>query len=411
MRLIELNAESFKRLKAVRIRPDSPVTPIVGRNGAGKTSVLDAIAAALGGAGESPEVPIRRGDEAAEVLLDLGDITVRRRWIAGGRSTLEVCSPDGAKYSSPQAVLDGLVGELSFDPLEFSRMKPDVQIATLGRVAGIDFEDFARKRKGKFDERTLVNRQHKAAKSQLDAMPAVEAPDEEVNVGQILQHIQRDQAANAEVDEQTRFVGKLAADVAGKKKRIESLSAELDREKAALVDLEAKHTEAVEVAATLVKVDVSDLQRQAAEAGKTNALVLAKSNRKAKADEVGSLNVKAAKLTVEIELLDAERNTAVAGAKLPVAGLAITDESILLNGIPISQCSGAEKLRLSVALGLALNPKLKLMLIRDGSLLDAEGMKLLSDMAEAADAQVLIERVQTGGEVGVRIEDGEVVGA
>jgi hypothetical protein len=82
----------------------------------------------------------------------------------------------------------------------------------------------------------------------------------------------------------------------------------------------------------------------------------------------------------------------------------------LYRGFPFEQASSAEQLRVSAAIGMALNPELKVMLIRDGSLLDAESLRLLSELAERADHQIWIERVSTGEEVSVVIEDGLVAG-
>src|SRR5688572_19792136 len=99
MRVVELRAENFKRLKAVRINPAAGLQQISGANAQGKSSVLDAVFAALGGASAAPIKPIREGAEKAEVTLDLGDMLVRRRWTASG-STLQVESKEGAVFKT-----------------------------------------------------------------------------------------------------------------------------------------------------------------------------------------------------------------------------------------------------------------------------------------------------------------------
>ena len=121
MKIISLTAENVKRLRAVEITPDGNVVTITGRNAQGKTSVLDAIWLALGGGAASKGTirPIRDGEEKASVRLDLGDLVVTRTW-TGDKTALTVTAADGAKYTSPQGILDALVGRLSFDPLEFT---------------------------------------------------------------------------------------------------------------------------------------------------------------------------------------------------------------------------------------------------------------------------------------------------
>ncbi len=64
-----------------------------------------------------------------------------------------------------------------------------------------------------------------------------------------------------------------------------------------------------------------------------------------------------------------------------------------------------------MALGLAMNPKLKVLLIKDGSLLDEDNLAMISKMAEKAGGQIWIERVGLGKEMTVILEDGEVKSA
>jgi len=113
-------------------------------------------------------------------------------------------------------------------------------------------------------------------------------------------------------------------------------------------------------------------------------------------------------LTEQIEALDAQKAERVEAADFPVDDLSFGDGEVIFAGIPFDQASSAEQLRVSIAMGLAMNPKLKVLLIRDGSLLDEESMELVSKMAEQADAQVWLERVGQDESTSVVIEDGSV---
>lgn len=161
MKIIKFTAENVKRLKAVEITPDGTVQVITGKNAAGKSSVLDAIWLALGGgtAARGTAKPIREGQEQASVRLDLGDLIVTRTWV-GDKTNLKVETVEGAKYTSPQGVLDALVGRMSFDPLEFTRLGPSQQVAALLDIVdlNIDLNDVAAKRALAYDRRTEVGR-------------------------------------------------------------------------------------------------------------------------------------------------------------------------------------------------------------------------------------------------------------
>src|SRR5690606_15287184 len=104
-----------------------------------------------------------------------------------------------------------------------------------------------------------------------------------------------------------------------------------------------------------------------------------------------------------------QKAKAIAAANLPVPGLSFDADAVTLNGVPFDQGSDAEQLRASVAIAAALNPKLRVIRIRDGSLLDEDGLQLVAELAEQQDMQVWIERVDASGKVGFVIDDGALV--
>jgi hypothetical protein len=124
-------------------------------------------------------------------------------------------------------------------------------------------------------------------------------------------------------------------------------------------------------------------------------------------EQLLALREQKAKLDKELEQLNAEKAKALSDAKFPVDGLCFTAEGLTFNALPLEQASSAERLRVSLAMGLALNPKLKVVLIRDGSLLDAKSLAMVGEMAARADAQVWVELISSGP-VGIEIVDGQV---
>src|SRR5258707_8601466 len=131
MKILLLEAENIKRLHAVEIAPTGDIVEISGKNTNGKTSVLDAIWWALAGTATVQAEPIRRGAQTARIRLDLGELIVTRSFKRkdGGEFTtkLQVENAEGASFNSPQKMLDALVAVLTFDPIEFTRMKPREQ--------------------------------------------------------------------------------------------------------------------------------------------------------------------------------------------------------------------------------------------------------------------------------------------
>lgn len=411
--IIELTAENVKRLKAVRIKPDGSLVEITGRNGQGKTSVLDAIEMALGGKDSIPLRPIRNGEKAARVELDLGDMKVVRTFTDNGGGTLSVLSKDGARYPQPQTLLDKLGGKPGFDPLAFVRMKPEDQAKMLAQLAGVDLNDFKRQHDGLYSDRRDVNRDADALQKQLDAIPPVAAdtPDEEIDPSSVLQKQQKAIAQNAGNEKVRQELTSRQADLVDINKRI----ADLQRSLAEGQQLQQKVVDCItdleQQVQTLEDIDTSTFARQLTEANKTNEQVRTKWLTAEKQTALEARRRDAQELTEAIDRIKAERDQKIATAQLPVAGLALGETGITINGVPFSQASSAEQIRTSMAVALALNPRLRIVLIREASFLDKESRAIVAEMAEAAGCQCWMERVTDGEAVGIVIEDGEVVGA
>ena len=403
MKIIKFSAENVKRLKAVEITPDGTMQIVAGRNAQGKSFVLDAIWLALGGgpAARATSRPIRDGEESASVTLDLGDLIVTRTW-KGDKTSLTVKGKDGAKYSSPQSMLDGLVGRLSFDPLEFTRLSSTEQRDALLALVELPFKpaELDAKRTKLYDDRTEIGRQSKA----LGDVPTVDKalPEAETSASALLaeiraaQEVERvnaaqvteleklaDEHAQIEMD-QSRLAeraAKLKSSIAAQKARVDSLKAPAD-------------TAALESSLTTIE--------------DTNAAIRANNEARKRAAIKAELADDYTTITKRIDALDKTKADGLAKAKFPVDGLGFDDGGVTYQGVPFSQASSAEQIRVSLAMAMSLNPTLRVVRIMDGSLLDADSLALIAEMAAEADYQLWLEMVSDAAGTGIVIEDGMV---
>jgi hypothetical protein len=425
LRIVKLEAANVKRLVAVEIKPDGSLVVVGGKNGAGKTSVLDSIAYALGGREALCDEPLRQGAKKGHVTVDLGEFTVRRTFTPEGGGTLTVESREGAVFRSPQAMLDRLLGRLSFDPLAFARMEPKQQRETLRQLVGLDFAALDAARAKHFEERTAINRDARMRESRLVAMPEhAGVPAEPIAMADLVAELDaaavtERAASDAEMRAKAIFrdVETETAAVASAEATVARLQRDLDaaRQKAADAKAteEAMRTKAVQAhdlagQARAAVIDPAPIRQRIADAEGTNAKARANAERARVAAELEEARARAGALTALIDALDADKAMQLAEAKFPVEGLAFDEGGVRLNGVPFSQASAAEQLRVSVAMGLAMNPRLRVLLIRDGSLLDDDSLALVAAMAAESDAQVWMERVGDGAECSVVIEDGAV---
>ena len=463
MKIVKLNAENVKKLVAVEITPSGEIVTISGKNGAGKTSVLDSIWWALAGTSNIQAQPIRKGQNKARIRLDMGELIVERRFAKSEdgetKSSIVVESAEGARFPKPQNVLDALYDELCIDPLAFQRSKPREQFDTLRHLCKleVDIDKLDALNVGDFSKRTDINRDAKAKRAQADGIVVPlatddqptdesglvddlqkagehntlieqrkarrEAAQKEANTKKENGANSRELAAKIRSDANDEFdrAGKAAIaayekakeDAAIAFKRSISVADEQDREATDLLNAAAEIEKKIDAAEELPKpVDVAVIRQKIVDARAVNERIKARTDaaeRKTKAiEEAKALEAQSKALTEAIEAREKAKADAITAAKLPVSGLGFGDGVVTFNDIPFDQSSSAEQLRVSMAIAMASNPKLRVIRITDGSLLDEDSLATISEMAKAEDFQVWIETVDSSGKVGIVIEDGKV---
>jgi hypothetical protein len=426
MKIISLTAENIKRLVAVEIRPDGNLVEITGRNKQGKTSVLDSIMWAIEGAEHIQAEPIRKGAHSAKIRLDLGELKIQRTFardeIDGSTtSKLLVMSADGATYPSPQGTLDALLNALCFDPLSFARAKPKEQFNMLRKfVPGVDFAQIVMDNKDDEEERKGINRLLKQARESAKTAAAGlpenipdEAPDEAV----LVKRLQEAGEANtllerqaADIDRVTRLA--VEAEALGKSQaadaaRLREQANELEERAAAnakrAVSLQGNLTD---IGPLPARIDTRDIVKALADARAIALLVRKRDEARKLSVSADNFEVRSKAITARMRKREEDKQKAIAAAKMPVEGIGFGEDCITLNGVPFEQGSDAEQLMASVSIAMAMAPKLRVIRIRDGSLLDNDAMKLLGQLADQHDLQIWIERVDSTGQIGFVIEDG-----
>jgi recombinational DNA repair ATPase RecF len=424
VKILRLEAENIKKLKVVAIKPDGHIVEITGPNGSGKSSVLDSIYYALAGAKDIPSQPIRRGQLKAHVKLELGEITVIRKFSKDTGTSLVVEAKNGARFPTPQRLLDEILGKLTFDPLEFSRMDPKKQLDQLRAMVKIDvdLDKLDAQNATDFDTRTDLNREIKSLDAQGFGFSFPDdTPDEEIDVSKLAGELEAAGQKNAEIErvkDKRKFMESQVASQTESALRCRHLADQRRKEAAAEDDQAEKHVaESLRIKALAEAiviedpVDTAEVRELINSARGINENVAKKKQQATIFARAKRLREAAEALTESMAARTTAKRTAIGAAKMPIEGLSFGDGEVVFNGLPFTQASSAEQLRISVAVAMAANPKLKVLRIQDGSLLDEQNMRLLTEMAEASDYQIWLERVDTSGKVGVVMEDGMVKGA
>lgn len=414
--IISLTVENIKKIKAVTIRPHGGFVEITGRNGQGKSTVLDAIWWALKGKDNIQAAPIRNGEKSGKITLELQDYlverTFRRNELGDDYTTkITVTTKDKARMSSPQAVLDGFTGMLGFDPLAFMRQTPKEQYDTLRGLCRleVDVEELDRQYKELFAQRTEINRDVKVCQARLSNMQIPDnAPTERVDVAVLVDKVNEINAANSAVQQKQRMRQTLLADNVRR-------GDETARLKARLAEIERETEQANGQIKAITEYlqghkiqDASVYSEKIKQAEQINSIMDLRDNRALEEKALRTAQKTADDLTAQMQGLQERKRAAIESAKLPVTGLEFGEGELLLNGVPLAQLSAAEQLKLSMDIAMAENPKLRVILLKDASLLDAQSMEYIRTRAEAEGYQIWAERVASDGAVGFVIEDGEL---
>ena len=411
-----LEAENVKRIKAVAFAPSpTGLTLVGGNNNQGKTSVLDALAWALGGDRFRPDAAQRDGAIAPahlKVTLSNGVVVERK----GKNASLTVTDPTGRR--SGQQLLNAFVEPLALDLPRFMDASDKEKSDILLRIIGIGAELHTRdlEIKGLYDKRTFTGQlaaQKKHFAEEMISYP--EAPDEPVSASELIRQQQDILARNGENQ-------RLRAQYAELEQQVQQCVDELKRTRERIAtlqqladELDAKHTKLFNQRETARKT-VSQLQDESTAELEASIRDIEETNRKVRAnleksraeDEAAQYASEYDRLTESIQQKRAERMALLNGADLPLPGLSVEDGVLTYKGKHWRDISGSDQLRVAAAIVRRLNPDCGFVLLDKLEQMDMTTLQEFSAWLEAEGLQAIATRVSTGSECQIIIEDGMV---
>ena len=431
-KLMSFEAQNVLRLKAVRLELNGDSVVITGANDQGKTSVLRGIEMLLTGKSSVPSMPVREGQETGYVVGTFGDLVVRRVFTATD-SYLSVENAEGMKHKSPQDILNRMLGRdgrdpvIAFDPLEFGRMKPVEQRAVLLRLVKLDInmEQYGDVLRLLEHKRTEANSLLSHARGDLQETPDYpeDTPAAKVSMASLVSEMDkvaaiklRNEQARAkytalqdELVSQTTRVRDQNNAVMALREQIKVEEVKFETLKAEAQDIEQKIVSQATRIRALEDPDDQRLRERIATVEEINDMVEFRLRRE-KARSVVKERESAAKGAQGA--VEAHRNSlrsAIEASDMPIEGLSVSENGVLFDGIPFDQLSDSKKLKVSLAIAMAMNPTLRLILIDRLELLDDENQAVVAKMTEEHGYQFIATKVSSSPEgTGVHIVDGEV---
>lgn len=410
VKINELELENVKRIKAVKIEPtENGLTIVGGNNNQGKTSVLDAIAWALGGNKFKPSQPNREGSVLPpnlKITLNNGLIVTR----TGKNSSLKVTDPEGSK--SGQQILNKLIGEMALNVPKFMASTPKEKANYLLNILGIGEEltKLEMQERKIYDDRRAIGqialRKQKYA-DELQDYP--DTPKELVSASELIKQQQTIMAHNAENQRKRMNQKSIYQEYKAAEGNVIALEAQLTEAKRKFDkltdDLETANKDIVD----LVDESTDELEENIKEIDAINVKVRANVDKERATKEAEEAQQKYEDKSLELKKVREEKMHLLDSVQLPLPGLSIEEGKIVFNGQEWDNMSGSDQLKVSTAIVRKLNPNCGFVLLDKLEQMDLDTLKEFGEWLESEGLQAIATRVSTGDECSIIIDDGYAI--
>ena len=411
MKINRLEIENVKRIHAVMIEPSKDgLTIIGGKNRQGKSSVLDAIAWALGGNKYKPSQAANADSTIPprlKVIMDNGLVVERK----GKNSDLKVTDPEGQKGG--QQLLDSFVEELAINLPKFMEASGKEKANTLLQIIGVgpQLAELEQKEKSLYQERLYVGRTADQKEKFAAEQPYYpDAPEEPVSASELIREQQEILARNGQRQQWRREHDSILEKIMKTEDEIESHEASIRALKARLGELDEQRKASEKTPAELKMESTEELERSIDNIELINRKVRANLD-KAKAEEdAKQYRDQYTELTNAIEDVRKQKTSLLDSADLPLPGLSVKDGELIYNGQQWDNMSSAEQMIVSTSIVRKLNPKCGFVLLDKLEAMDLDTLKKFGAWLEQEGLQAIATRVSTGDECSIVITDGYVEG-
>ena len=407
IKINSLELENVKRVKAVKLEPTkNGLTVVGGKNNQGKTSVLDAIAWALGGAKYKPSQTQREGSLVEPQLhIELSNGMVVER--LGKNGTLKVTDPSGQKGN--QSLLDGFISQFALDLPKFMEADKNTKAKILLQIIGVgdQLSVFDKQESELYNRRTEIGRIADQKKKYADEMVQWDGvPEEIVSAAELIQQQQEILARNGRNQELRNQVNNLEAQKTLLEQRIEEAQKTLNAMHEQFAELMEKLSIANTNAKDLQDESTAELEESIANIDSTNAKVRDNLNKQRAQEEADEYKRQYGDLTTQIEDIRKARMELQNGVEMPLNDLSVQDGELIYKGQKWDNMSGSDQLKVATAIVRKTNPQCGFVLLDKLEQMDIDTMNEFGKWLQDNNLQAIATRVSTGDECSIFIEDG-----
>ncbi len=416
MKIWEIKSENFKKLNVELALKGNSVT-VTGKNESGKSSFIDSIFKTLTGAKIKGE-PVQLGKSQAKnkvvIRQDDGSTITVERTYSDNKTSLSVKLNGSQAVKSPQSFLDATLGEISFDPLIFVNKTPIEQKRFLMELLNLDLTEFEERKAEVNSELLSINNDLKKISGELEDLPLLEKEYKFMDSEKVVQEAER-------INDLKKQISDIDNKIEMSNNKIESYETQARDIQKQISDLQNKYKltlksidegkdyiKTLEVDKKKIKVpETESLEDQIKEINTNNEYYRSQQERISKQKEFESAEIIKSDTLAKIKVIEKERNKKIAEVKMPIPELEFIDTGLSYQGLPLTEdnVSTSRIIELGIRISIAMNPKLRIMQIKDGSLLDDDMLKVINQIVKDNDYQLFVEKVSNDKELGFIIDE------
>ena len=410
--MVKINSfeiENVKRIKMLQYEPTANgLTLIGGRNNQGKTSVLDAIAWALGGDRFKPSAAQRDGALVPPYLrIELSNgIVVERR---GKNSDLKVTDPTGRLAG--QNLLNQFVEQFALNVPKFMEATAKEKAQILLKIIGVGdklFELENAEQRLYNERRTIGQIADKKAKFAKE-MPIYQGvPQLPVSASDLISAQQDILARNGENQRLRMKADRIKQEYTALAEKVNRLRTELAEAEKQLGEKSDELKTAMKSTEQLTDESTAEIEQSIAEIDEINRKVRANLDREKAEEDADYYKNQYDDLTEKIAAVRDEKIDLLKNADMPLAELSVENAELIYKGRKWDSMSGSDQLKVATAIVRKLNPECGFVLLDKLEQMDIETLADFGMWLEKEQLQAIATRVSTGSECSIIIEDGKI---
>lgn len=398
-----IKVENFKGIEFAEINPNGRHVWLIGPNASGKTSLIDAVTLNI------PENPLKKGERKGSIEIGTTLYHIERRFSAKNqKGSLHIFSKEdgGLEIKSPAAKIKELFGITTFKIDQFLAKSEAEQLKEIKKFAGIDFTEEDKKETYLVDQRKFLKRDLVEVEGQRKALkynPNIgDKKDPNVLQAKIKEAIEFNSELDAIADRYNQRAANIAknnAMVEDYKRQITALIdkvSNIETETLELINLQAQASEYLQ---ETPRQDFAAIEAELKGIYEFNEQVDTNQKAQALIEKERKIAKDLEQAERDIEEIREVKRDKLANCKFKVTGLELTEEGILLDGLPFKsdQINTARRIIAGLEIQYAMMGEIKIASF-DASLLDQKSRDLVVKWADERGIELYIEEVARTGE-------------